>query len=857
MAKKEVKTFQEKFLEYKLEDLMGERFGEYSKYIIQDRALPDARDGLKPVQRRILYGMMVSGNTHNKPYLKSARTVGDVMGKYHPHGDSSIYDALVRMSQWWKMRIPLIDMQGNNGSIDNDSAAAMRYTEARLAKISAELMRDIDCETVPFTLTYDDSHLEPTVMPARFPNLLVNGSKGIAAGYATEIPPHNLEEVIDALVYRIKAPNSSLDEIMQFVKGPDFPTGAIVQGKSGIKECFEKGKGKVVIRSRTHFENADGVKRIVVTEIPYEVVKSDLVRAIDQIRFEQKVHGIVEVRDESDRQGLRIAIDLKKECDENQILNYLMKHTDLQINYNYNMVVIDNKKPIQAGLLTLLDSYIAHQKDVVTKKTRFDLKKAKERLHIVEGLIIAINNLDEVIKLIRSSHDKAECKTKLQQRFALSERQSDAIVSLQLYRLSSTDVEQLIKEKNDLSNLVVELQSILDDEKKLKRIIISDLGEIRKNYPSPRLSSIEDEVTEIVIDKLAMITKEDVYVSITRKGYVKRSSVKSYDASEGALPGHRDEDMVLYVGKLNTKDNILLFTNKGNYAQVLVHDLKETKWRDEGTHISSLVNIAGDEVIVSAIGVKEFKKGINIVLVTKNGVIKKTPLEDFKLARTNKPVKCVKVGEQDALVKASYSDGNSEIIIGTVTGKALRYYENEVSNIGIRSAGVKALGSIKKELAVASMCVLRNKEEPNLVVFTKEGASKYILLRNIPVTFRTSSKPTPVYKCFKSDQHDLLSFVKETESKTTYILSNSGRVFDYEYDDKSTPLDKIIKANLGLTKGEAIKDVTNLELEIISSKTPVYEEKALDAKKEEIEKEKDAELGYKTVSLEDLFGEFK
>ena len=862
MAKKKVEEVkvEEKFIFEDLDELMGERFGRYSKYIIQDRALPDIRDGLKPVQRRILYAMQVDNNTHLKPYRKSAKTVGTIIGNYHPHGDSSVYEAMVRLSQSWKMRAPLIDMQGNNGSIDNDSPAAMRYTEARLATIASEMLKDLDRDTVEMTLNYDDKEYEPTVLPAKYPNLLVNGSKGIAAGYATEIPPHNLNEVIDATVYRIKNPNCSLEDLMEFVKGPDLPTGAIIQGKKGIIDAYKTGKGRIIIRSRTEIKELKDMKQIVVSEIPYEVVKSDMVRQIDEIRFNKEIDGILEVRDESDKSGLSVVIDIKKEANAEVILNYLMKNTDLQVSYSFNMVVIDHKTPILTGLERMLDSYIEHQKDVLTRKTKFDLNKAKDRLHVLEGLIIAINNLDEVISIIRKSHDKSECKSNIMNRFLLSEKQAEAIVTMQLYRLSSTDVEDLIKDKENLAKLVIELQSILDDERKLKKIIIKELNDVKDRYSMERITTIEDEIADLTINKLDMVTKEDVMISISRKGYIKRSSIKSYSSSDpGMLPQTRDEDMIMYTGRMNTIDNLLVFTNRGNYAQILVNDIADTKWKDAGVHISNLVNIAGDELIVSVIGVKEFKKGINVVLASSGGMIKKTPLEEFKLSRTNKTVKCIKLGEDDSLVGAEFVDGNSEILVTTKLGGSLRYFENEVSSIGIRAAGVKAIGNVKKLGDIASLNVIRAGDDPSYLLVTEGGCLKVVASKHIPTTFRTSSKTTPLYKCFKSDPHELIKLLPlEGKNNMVKLMLSDGSSKDSIFDIKPVQLDKVAKANIDIPAKIKLIDATFYNFSVVTSDTVVYEEvESLKAKKEEIERAKDHEAGYKPISFEDIFDEFK
>jgi len=845
---------------FPLEDIFGDRFGKYSKYIIQDRALPDVRDGLKPVQRRILYAMHTEGNTYNKPHRKSAKTVGVVIGNYHPHGDTSVYDAMVRMSQWWKLNTPLIDMHGNNGSIDNDPAAAMRYTEARLSAISMELLKDIEKDTVSMAYNFDDTLLEPTVLPCRFPNLLVNGAKGIAAGYATEIPPHNLGEVIDAAIYRIRNKNCTLEELMEIVKGPDFPTGGIVQGKEGIMEAFKTGRGKCVVKSKTEIVEGKNMNQIIVTEIPFEVVKSDLVRSIDQIVFDKKVDGIIEVRDESDKEvGLRIAIDLKKDVDANIVLNYLMKQTALQVNYNYNVIAISNKRPMLMSLIQMLDSYINHQIDVDTKRTVFELEKAKARLHIIEGLIIAINNLDEVIHLIRTSKDKAECKVKLQDKFDLSEKQSEAVVTMQLYRLSSTDVTQLKDEENKLKDLCVELNSLLEDDKKMRKLIINELNEVKKMYASERRSVIQDEVDDLVIDKMAMVAKEEVMLSISKKGYCKRSSIKSYSASEGVMPATKENDVIVSITKAMTTDILLMFTNKGNFLYVPVFELSEGKWKDEGVHINNIVTLTSEEFIVSTLLVKDFKKDINIVIVSRNGVIKKTSLEEFVVQRYSKPIKCMSLKSDDAVVGAGYSDGDSEIVVISEDGNALRYHEEGVPLIGLKSSGVKAVSDISKTGHLVGSAILTNESTRLIYIVTDKGGHKVINPRNINLTLRTN-KATPVYKCFKSDPHKTVSVGFVNEEKKVYALTNKNEIIEIDVSERAQPFDKNMRGELDLKDKELVSVVSNLEVNCVDSDTPTFkvetEHFTFEKKEKEIEEvEEKNEDSYEKISILDLLGD--
>ena len=652
---KETKEILQKIHDYALEEIMGERFGRYAKEIITDRAIPDVRDGLKPVQRRILYGMYKGKNTYDNKYRKSARAVGDIMGKYHPHGDSSIYDAMVRMSQDWKMLTPYVDMHGNNGSMDGDGAAAMRYTEVRLSKIAGEMLRDIEKDTVEMAPNYDDTEEEPTVLPCRFPNLLVNGTTGISAGYATDIPPHNLGEIIDATVLRIDKPKCTLDEVLEIVQGPDFPTGGVVEGKEGIREAFETGKGKIVIKSKYTINNEKGKNQIIITEIPYEVNKAALVKRINDIRIEKKIEGIVEVIDSSSRGELIITIDLKKEADTNLIVNYLLKNTDMQISYSYNMIAIVNKRPMQVGILDIIDAYIVHQKEVITRRSRFDLDHAKARFHIVEGLIKAISILDEVIKVIRASKNRADATENLVKEFDFTFEQADAIVRLQLYRLTNTDVTLLQEELANLSKIIEGLEALLSDEKKLMKQIKKELLEIKKEYAEDRKTEIKDEITEIKIDQEALIPKEDVIVSITSEGYVKRTSKRSYTSSNDEDITLKDNDYLVGLYEMNTLDTLLVFTNKGNYLYVPVYNLPDMKWKEMGKHISNIVTIKDDEKVVYAKPVYDFESKEVITIFSKMGMVKRTLLSEFKAMRYNKPIVCMKLKYDDEIVNVTSS----------------------------------------------------------------------------------------------------------------------------------------------------------------------------------------------------------
>ena len=733
MAKKaETKEIIEKIYNYTLEEIMGDRFGKYSKYIIQDRAIPDVRDGLKPVQRRILYGMYRGRHTYDKPYVKSARSVGDIMGKYHPHGDSSIYDAMVRMSQWWKQSTPYIDMHGNNGSMDGDSPAAMRYTEARLSKISNELLEDIDKETIIWAPNFDDSEIEPTVLPARFPNLIVNGATGISAGYATNIPPHNLGEIIDATIKRIDSPNCYLDTIMDIVKGPDFPTGGIVEGIDGIRSAYETGRGKIIVKSRCSFEEDKNKTVLAISEIPFEVNKALLVRKIDEIRIDKKIDGILEVRDESDRDGLRIAIDIKKDANRELILNYLLKNTDLQVSYNFNMIVIDHRRPKQLGLLAILDSYIEFKKEVITKRTEYDLNTAQARLHIVEGLIKCLSILDEVIRVIRASKNKSDAKDNLVKEFDFTPLQAEAIVMLQLYKLTNTDVTELEAELESLRKIVSELESILSSDDKLKAVMKDELRRVKKEYAVERRTDIKDEITDIKIDTTVMIPKEDVLVMVTKDGYIKRTSWRSYQAStdEAML---KDNDYILGLYELNTLDTVLLFTNLGNYLYVPVHTIFDIKWKDIGKHISNLIKLEEMEEIVSVIPVCNFDDKLDIAIATKNGMIKRTPLKEFQVSRYSKPIQCMKLKDDDSVINA-FITMNNDIFIATNSNYGLWFDKEEIPVVGVKASGVKAIKL--KDDVVVSACNFDSNKDEYLLVITDKGTGKRVKITEFEKSLR-------------------------------------------------------------------------------------------------------------------------
>lgn len=780
-----------------LEDVLGDRFGRYSKYIIQDRALPDARDGLKPVQRRILYAMHVDGNTNDKNYRKSAKTVGNVIGNYHPHGDSSVYDAMVRMSQDWKVRNLLIQMHGNNGSIDGDPPAAMRYTEARLSAIASELLRDIEKETVEFVPNFDDTSKEPLVLPAMFPNLLVNGSTGISAGYATDIPPHHLGEVIDAVIKRMDKPTCTVDELMTVIKGPDFPTGGIIQGVEGIKKAYETGKGKIIVRGKAEIEEVRGGKQqITVTEIPFEVNKANLVKRIDEFRIERKVEGIAEVRDETDRTGLRIVIELKKDANAAGVLNYLYKNSDLQITYNFNMVAIHNRRPMLMSLTSILDAYIGHQKEVVSNRSKYELRKAQERQHIVEGLIKALSILDEVIATIRASKDKRDAKDNLIQKYQFSEPQAEAIVSLQLYRLTNTDITALRNEAEELANKIEELTNILNDEKVLLKVIKNDLKRVKKTYADERRSVIEAEIEEIKINLEVMVASEDVIVTVTKDGYVKRTSQRSYAASNGQDFGMKEKDRLLSKIDINTTDVVLLFTNKGNYLYCPVHELPDIRWKDLGQHIANIIPIDRDEEIIKAIPVKNFEEPSFVTFVTKSGMVKKSELNVYKAQRYSKPLVAVNLKGDDSVVDVHLTTGNEDLFIVTHLGYGLWFTEEEVNVVGPRAAGVKGI-NLKPDDYVVSGNVLKPNTKAFLVIATQRGAVKKMSLNDFEKSSR-AKRGLIMLRELKNNPHRIVGAGIVYKNEEFFLESEKGLI---ESVDVST-----IRANDRYSNGSFIMD---------------------------------------------------
>lgn len=862
MAKKKIEeNIVEKIYDYTLEEIMGDRFGRYAKSIIQDRALPDVRDGLKPVQRRILWSMYESKNTYDKPFRKSAKAVGDIMGHYHPHGDSSIYDALVRLSQRWKMREPLVEIHGNNGSIDGDGPAASRYTEARLSKIANVMLSDINKDAVKMTLNYSDEDLEPTVLPAHFPALLVNGSTGISAGYATNIPPHNLAEVIDATIKRIDSPNCRLDTILEIIKGPDFPTGGVVEGKDGLIQAYTTGKGKVVLKANYEIIEEKGKKQILIKEIPYEVLKEQLKKKIEDIKSDKKIDGIVDVIDESDRTNMaRLVIELKKDADANLIINYLLKNTDLQINYNFNVVAIDNKRPKTLGLLEILDAFILHKEEVVINRSKFDLEHSKKRLHIVEGFIKALDILDEVIKTIRKSKNKADAIENLVKEYDFTTEQATAIVMMQLYKLTNTDVTDLQNEHANLLELIKYLTSVINDESVLKGVMKEELRSIKKEFATPRRTIIKDEITEIKIDELSMIPKEDFIVSVSKSGYIKKLSVKVYNANNETEYVLKEKDYLIGLYKINNIDTIILITNLGNYCYLPVRDITECKYKDIGKHISSYIPLSEGETIIASFGIKNFDSR-TITLFSKDGLVKQTELSNLPVTRYSKPMTIFKLKDNDEVVSASINDG--VVYIVTENGFALKFNKEEIPVVGLKTSGVKGIKLVSDSVVSA---FVTNENHEYITIFTDKNTAKRVKLEEIDYSKR-SLKGDNILHSPKSKKYKITECYAGS-SKTNYGLireeTETIKSSDISIMDKSSTGSTISKKDLTDVFKEARLKVIDDTLastpeheESSSVETPKKEEKTQELKEEPKEDKKQEEQVYETLTMSDFFDEFK
>lgn len=845
-----------------LEDVMGDRFATYAKYVIQDRAIPDIRDGLKPVQRRIIFSMYKSGNTFNKPTKKCAHTVGAVMGTFHPHGDTSIYEALARMSQDWKVRYPLIDFQGNNGSIDGDSPAAYRYTESRLAELSNELVSDIEKKTVDMQWNFDDTELEPVVLPSKFPNLLVNGTEGIAVGLATEIPPHNLREVIDATIYRIGHKTATIEDLMQIVQGPDFPGGGYIYKSNGLNDIYLTGKGRIEVAGKAEIVQNKDVNQIIITEIPYKVVKIQLVYEIDKIRHSKAIDGIIEVRDESDWKGIRIVVDIKKSANSETILQYLMKKTNLVTGYSANMVAIIDGRPKTCTLLDFVDSYIAHQVEVVTRRSQFDLAKCSDRLHIVEGLILASLNINDVIDIIRKSKDKADSKINLMKKYDLSNEQAEAIVTMPLYKLSHTDELILEKEKKDLLSQIETLKGILEDPAKLNRVLIKDLKRISEKYGDDRRTQIIEKGEAKEIDKRDLIAKEEVMVAVSYDGYLKRSSIRSYSSSEGSLPGLKDGDMLVASAKALTTDFILCFTNLGNFTVGHVFDLTETKWKDEGTHINEFTTLASGEKIIKVMILTEPRDDLYLAIVTKFGQIKRTPISSLDLSIHRRPSRYMKLLANDSVAGISLLSGNSDIMVITNSGNCTLFNENDLTIVSSKAGGVKSISGLGSNNVVGLLTFEENERSKILLITNKA----HLRVTDINKFTRTNrlGKPQVILQSFKGEPHSIIAAIKSDKSDLVNLnlYLNDHTNLQITVDDLRNTEAQYAKKNIDEVNAkqhigfvfdtEIIRiDKSIVSHPVISKKEEAEEAPVVNLIPEESDEDKKEEPGFEQISIFD------
>lgn len=814
-------------LENTMDVILSQGFSRYSKYVLQERAVPDVRDGLKPVQRRILYTMYLEGNTSSKPTRKCARTVGQVIGRFHPHGDTSVYEAMVRLSQDWKMRIPLLDFQGNNGSIDGDSAAAYRYTEARLSEISEQMVLDLNKDVVDMELNFDDQELEPTVLPGRFPNLLVNGSQGVAVGASTDIPPHNLKEVIDAIIYRINHKRATVEDLMQFVKGPDFPTGGIITNPKDLENAYKTGKGLIKLLSKTRIVEEKTINQIIIDEIPYGRDKSDLVASIDKMRFANNLDAILEVRDETDKDGIRIAIDVKKDADIENLLKFIISKNVITSSIKFNLLVIDHYRPRVLNLLEVIDCYIEHQIEILTRRSNYDLKKMKARLHIVEGLIKALSILDQVIQLIRNSKDKADAKDKLVNQLGFSAEQADALLMLQLYRLSNTDVTTLVAEKENLEATIKDLEDLLLKPERMNRLIASDLSEISKKYSTPRRTALAEEEFDLSVDKRALITKEETMVVFTYDGYFKRCQMRSYNASSGSLPGIKDGDAIKGIVHCYTTDFLLAFTNFGNYLFIPVYKIFDNKWKEEGKHINDIGSISSNEKIIGGVVVSSFVDNVSIALVSKKGQIKRTDIKEFEVSRISKPIRCFRLNPDDELVDVQVLTGNSDLLIVTSNGLSSLFKESDVPLVGIKAGGVKSISFGKdKAKVIGALAYAPEEERTRIVLVTKNHAARIIDKTYLVRTSRLGAKQA-LYKSFKSSPQECM-YVAKTPRKSDKlrvgaVLGNHSFVEINLDEIKTQPIDSFLKENIELESDAPIINCFRMDVPIVDENLKTYQ----------------------------------
>ncbi len=776
-----------KLLDREVDEELKKSFIAYAMAVNVSRAIPDVRDGLKPVHRRILYSMHELGLTYDKAFRKCARIVGDCLGKYHPHGDSSVYDALVRLAQDFSINFPLVDGHGNFGSVDGDPAAAMRYTEARMSKLASEMLRDLDKETVDFYPTFDDTGMQPSVLPARFPNMLVNGSDGIAVGMATNIPPHNLAECIDGVVALIDNPDIEIDELMQYITAPDFPTGALIMGRSGIKKAYRTGRGSIIIRSRCEIEEYQSGNttrtRIIVTEIPYQVNKAKLVENIADLVKNKKLEGISDIREESDRDGMRIVIEVKKDANAQVVLNLLYKHTNLQISDGIIMLALVDGTPKVLNLKECLYYYLEHQKDVITRRTRYDLNKTEERAHILRGLVIAQASIDEVVEVCKNARDKTDCVQKLTANFALDERQATAVAELRLFRISHLEVDKLNEELASLEAAIADFNDILANESRVLGIIKADLLETKRKYPSERRTEIAVDFSGEIEDE-DLIPVEQVVVSMTHSGYVKRLPVNEYHAQNRGGKGitaHRpkEEDFVEKMFVCSSHDYLLLFSDRGRVYRIKAYEIPEAARTARGRAIVNLVQIAQDEKITTIIPVKEDAEGF-IAFATRGGLIKKTKIEEF--ARINRNGKiAIKLGDDDTLISVQFTTGNDELMIASKGGKCIRFDENNVRSMGRDTAGVKAMRLGENDALVDMLVVDVNKD---VLTVTTGGYGK----RSRIDDYRVQGRAGKGIKAgtFNEVTGNLINLKQVTDEDDIMIISDGGTIIRMHCDSIST-----------------------------------------------------------------------
>ena len=736
---------QDRILKIDIKQEMQSAYIDYSMSVIVARALPDVRDGFKPVHRRVLFGMDKLGNTSDKPYKKSARIVGDVLGKYHPHGDSSVYFALVRMAQPWSLRYPLVDGQGNFGSVDGDSPAAMRYTEARLSRIAEEMLRDIEKDTVDFTPNFDNTLEEPTVLPTRIPNLLVNGASGIAVGMATNMPPHNLSECIDASVALIDDRELTVEDLMQYIKAPDFPTGGIIYGFAGVKDAFETGRGRIVIRAKAEIEvdSTTGRETIVVSEIPYAVNKSELIKKIADLVEEKRLEGISNINDESDRAGMRIVIEVKRDANASVILNKLFKMTDLQSSFSVNNIALVNGRPQTLNLKQLLEAFVDHRHEVVIRRTRFDLAKAEERAHILEGLIIASDHIDEVVKLIRSSRTREEAKTRLMERFSLSEKQAQAIVDMRLGQLTGLDQDKLRNEYAEVEKMIAYYKEILADESVCMKVVKDELLEIKEKYGDERKTEIIYSSEEFNAEDF--YADDEMIITISHMGYIKRTPLSEFRAQNrggvGAKGSNtREEDFIEYIYPASMHNYMLFFTQKGKCYWLKVYEIPEGAKNSKGRAIQNMLNIESDDKVNAFIRVKklqdpEYNMSHNLLFCTRKGVIKKTKLEAYSRPRQN-GVNAITIREDDQVIQVRLTTGDSQIIIANKNGRAIRFHESAVREMGRNATGVKGMTLDDNSDEVVGMICVNDPEKETIMVVSEQGYGKRSLIEDYRITNR-------------------------------------------------------------------------------------------------------------------------